>query len=72
MGDQSVARPLPTHRTIQTKNKRTQTSMLQVGFEPMTSVFERGKTVHALDHAASVIRTVGNRTSKKKEEEEME
>jgi hypothetical protein len=25
--DQHVARPLPTHRTIQTKNKRTQTSM---------------------------------------------
>jgi hypothetical protein len=27
MGDQPVARPLPTHRTTQTQNKRTQTSM---------------------------------------------
>jgi hypothetical protein len=26
-GDQTVARPLPTHRTTQTQNKRTQTSM---------------------------------------------
>jgi hypothetical protein len=26
-GDQPVARPLPTHRTTQTQNKRTQTSM---------------------------------------------
>jgi hypothetical protein len=28
-----------------------------VGFEPMISVFERTKTVHALDHAATVIGT---------------
>jgi hypothetical protein len=28
-GYQSVARPLPTHRTVQTQNKRTQTSMPQ-------------------------------------------
>jgi hypothetical protein len=33
-GDQPVARPLPTHRTTQTQNKRTQTSMPLVGFEP--------------------------------------
>jgi hypothetical protein len=26
-GDQPVARPLPTHRTTQIQNKRTQTSM---------------------------------------------
>jgi hypothetical protein len=26
-GDQSVSRPLPTHRTTQTQNKRTQTSV---------------------------------------------
>jgi hypothetical protein len=32
-GDQPVARALPTHRTTQTQNKRTQTSMPRVGFE---------------------------------------
>jgi hypothetical protein len=26
-----------------------------MGFEPMTTVFERAKTVHALDHAATGI-----------------
>jgi hypothetical protein len=31
-GDQADARPLPTHRTTQTQNKRTQTSMPRVGF----------------------------------------
>jgi hypothetical protein len=54
-GDQPVARPLPTHRTIQTQNKRTQTSMPRVGFEPTTAVFERARTVHALDGEATVI-----------------
>jgi hypothetical protein len=54
-GDQSVARPLPTHRTTQTQNKRTQTSMPRVGFELTTAVFERAKTVHASDRAATVI-----------------
>jgi hypothetical protein len=29
--------------------------MPQVGFEPTIPVFEREKTVHALDRAASVI-----------------
>jgi hypothetical protein len=29
--------------------------MPRVGFEPMTPVFERVKTVHALDCAATVI-----------------
>jgi hypothetical protein len=55
MGDQPVARPLPTHRTTQTQNKRTQTSMPQVGFEPTIPVFEPTKTVHALARAATVI-----------------
>jgi hypothetical protein len=54
-GDQPVVRPLPTHRTTQTQNKRTQTSMSLMGLEPMTPVFERAKTVHALDRAATVI-----------------
>jgi hypothetical protein len=29
--------------------------MPQVGFEPMIPVFERAKTAHALDRAATVI-----------------
>jgi hypothetical protein len=53
--DQPVARPLPTHGTAQTQNKRTQTSMPQVGFEPTIPMFERAKTVHALDRAVTVI-----------------
>jgi hypothetical protein len=48
-GDQPVARPLSTHRTTQTQNKRTQISMPWVGFEPTIPAFERAKTVHALD-----------------------
>jgi hypothetical protein len=54
-GDQPVARPLLTHRTAQIQNKRIQTSMHEVGFEPTIPVFERAKTVHALDRAANVI-----------------
>jgi hypothetical protein len=53
-GDQPVARPLPAHKTTQTQNKRTQTSMPQVGFELAILVLEREKTVHALDRAATV------------------
>jgi hypothetical protein len=40
-GDQPVTRPLPTHRTIQTQNKRVQTSLPWVGFESTIPVFER-------------------------------
>jgi hypothetical protein len=54
-GDQPVARPLPAHRTGQTQNKRTQTSMPQVEFEPTIPAFERAKTVHILDRAAAAI-----------------
>jgi hypothetical protein len=54
-GDQAVARPLPTHRTTQTQNKHTQTSLPRVGFEPTIPVFEGAKTVRALDRAATVI-----------------
>jgi hypothetical protein len=36
------------------QNKRTQTSMPLVGFEPTISVFERGKEVYALDRVATV------------------
>jgi hypothetical protein len=55
MGDQPVARPMPAHRTAQTQNKHTQTSMPQVGFEPTIPVFEQVKTVHALDGTVTVI-----------------
>jgi hypothetical protein len=56
MRDQPVPRPLPTHRTTQTQNKRTQTAMPRMGFETTIPVFERTKTVHALDGAATVFR----------------
>jgi hypothetical protein len=46
MGNQPVARPLPTHRMTQIQNKR---------FEPTISAFEWAKTVHALDREATVI-----------------
>jgi hypothetical protein len=52
--DQPVARPLPTHRTTQTQNKCTQTSMPWVGFEPTIPMSERAKTVYALDRTATV------------------
>jgi hypothetical protein len=52
---QPVAKSLPTHRTRQTQSKRTQTSMPRVGFEPMIPAFERAKTVHTLDSAATAI-----------------
>jgi hypothetical protein len=55
--DQPVARPLLRHRTTQTQNKRTQTSMSCVGFEPTILAFERAKTVHASDCAATVTST---------------
>jgi hypothetical protein len=54
-GDEPVARPLPTRRTTWTQNKHTQTSMPWEGFEPTTPAFERTKTIHALDRAATVI-----------------
>jgi hypothetical protein len=47
--------PLPVHRTAQTQNKRIQTSMHQLGFERTTPVFERAKTVRALDRAVTAI-----------------
>jgi hypothetical protein len=44
------------HTELHKQNKRTQTSMPQVGFEPTIPLFERAKTVHhALDRAATVI-----------------
>jgi hypothetical protein len=54
-GDQPVARSLPAHRTTQMQNKRTQTSMPQVGFKLTISAFQLAKTVLDLDCAATVI-----------------
>jgi hypothetical protein len=55
MLNEPVARTLPTYSTAQTQNKRIQISMPQVGFEPMIRVFERAKTVRALDRVTTVI-----------------
>jgi hypothetical protein len=54
-GGSAVARPLLINRTTQTQNKRTQTFMRSVEFEPMFPVFEGAKTVHALDRVDTVI-----------------
>jgi hypothetical protein len=51
-GDQPDTRPLPI-MTIQTQNKRKQTSMLWVIFEPNIPVYELAKTFHALDRATN-------------------
>jgi hypothetical protein len=51
------------HRTTQTQNKRTQTSMLWVGFEPTIPAFERAKTVHALDRATTLSGSIQFRNS---------
>jgi hypothetical protein len=56
MGDQ----PLQGHylcMTTQAHNKRTQTSMPRVEFEPTIPMCERVKTVQALDCTATVIGT---------------
>jgi hypothetical protein len=44
-GDEPVARPLPMYRTTQTQNKRTQTYMPWLRFEPTIPAFEWAKTV---------------------------
>jgi hypothetical protein len=54
-GDQPVARPLPTHRTTQTQNKRKQTSMPRMGFELTIPVIEWTKTLCVLHRAAAVM-----------------
>jgi hypothetical protein len=52
MGDQAIARPLPTHK----QNKRRQTSIYTLSgisiHDPSVRV---AKTFHALDHATTVI-----------------
>jgi hypothetical protein len=53
--NQPVARPLAIHRTTQTQNKRTQTSMPPVESEPTIPAFERAKIVRSLERAATAI-----------------
>jgi hypothetical protein len=55
MRDQSVTRPLPTQRTTLTQNKRKETSMPLLEFENTIPIFQRAKTVHAVDSADTVI-----------------
>jgi hypothetical protein len=55
MGDQPIARPLPTHRTTQTQNKRKhQTFMPEAGFEPTITASEGAKRVHASNRSDTV------------------
>jgi hypothetical protein len=50
----SPSQGLYLHIEQHKQNKRTKTSMPRVGFEPTSPVFERAKTVHALDGAATM------------------
>jgi hypothetical protein len=55
--DQLVARPLPKHRTTQSRTKHThthETYMTWVGFKSTIPEPERAKTVHALNRSATV------------------
>jgi hypothetical protein len=55
MGDQPC-RKAATYTEDNTNAEETRTNIhASRGFEPMIPVFERTKTVHALDHAATVI-----------------
>jgi hypothetical protein len=56
-GDQPDARPLYLYTEQHKQKERTQISIPRVGFEPTTPVFDRAKTVHASDRAATVIGT---------------
>jgi hypothetical protein len=60
-GGSTIARPLPTQRTTQAQNKRGETPLPRVGFEPSTPVFERAKTFHALDRAPIMIGVCADR-----------
>jgi hypothetical protein len=51
-----VMSPSQGRYLTQAQNKHRQTAMPRVGFEPTIPAFERAKTVHALDCAATVIR----------------
>jgi hypothetical protein len=48
------------HRKTRTQNKRTQTSMPLLRFEPTIPVLEQAKTVHVLDRTTTVIGQVND------------
>jgi hypothetical protein len=48
------------HTEQHKQNKRTQTSMTRMGFEPTISVFKLTKIVHALDRSTTVIGPLGS------------
>jgi hypothetical protein len=50
-----VISPSQGRYPTQVQNKHKEISMPRVGFEPMIPAFEREKTVHALDCAATLI-----------------
>jgi FAD synthase len=50
-----VINPSQSRYLTQTQNKHRNTSMPRVGFKPTIPAFERVKTVHVLDRAATVI-----------------
>jgi hypothetical protein len=54
-GDQPLVKSRYLHTEQHKQNKRTQTSMLEVGFEPTIPASEWAKTVHVLERAATVI-----------------
>jgi hypothetical protein len=56
MGDQPVARPLPTQENTNTEETRTDIYASK-GFEPTIPAFEWAKTFHFLDCAVTVIGT---------------
>jgi hypothetical protein len=58
----------PSQGTTQTQNKRTQISMPQMRFEPTIPLFERAKTVHALDRAATVTGNTNPTTNRNNRE----
>jgi hypothetical protein len=65
-GDQLVARPLPTRGAAQSQNKRTQTSIPQVEFEPTTTLFERADDSSCLrprSHRHRHVFTIGAKIS---------
>jgi hypothetical protein len=59
MGDQPVARPLPTHRITQTQDKHRH-PCLEWDSNPRFQCSMGGKTVHALDRAATAIGRLDN------------
>jgi hypothetical protein len=53
-GNQPVARQLPTQDNINTEQTQTDIHALS-GIQPTIPAFEQTKTVHVLDHMATVI-----------------